>query len=203
MNGGIEHPAEAGRIDGPTVHAESDDATRELVHDDEAPVAPQHDGLAAKEVDAPEAICLVSDERQPRGPGSARGWTVVLQQDAMDDVLVDVDPERLRDDPRNPRAPESRIARFELDDRSDERLARPLWARLLRARARRKQAAVLAAYQRLMERHHCGRAHPDGDLADPSGTQKERPESAEEPIAHTEVRRTLSRAAQHDQLLFE
>ena len=40
MNGGIEHAAEAGRIDGPTVHAESDDATRELVHDDEDPVAP-------------------------------------------------------------------------------------------------------------------------------------------------------------------
>ena len=35
------------------------------------------------------------------------------------------------------------------------------------------------------------------------GTQKERPESAEEPIAHAEVRRTLSRAAQHDQLLLE
>jgi hypothetical protein len=52
-----------------------------------------------------------------------------------------------------------------------------------------------------MERQQCGRAYPNGDLADPSDTQKERPDSADEPIAHAEVRRTLSRAAQHDQLL--
>jgi hypothetical protein len=35
------------------VHADADEATRELVHDDEHPVAPEHDGLASKEVDAP------------------------------------------------------------------------------------------------------------------------------------------------------
>ena len=33
MNGGVEHATEAGAIDGPAMHAETDDATRELVHD--------------------------------------------------------------------------------------------------------------------------------------------------------------------------
>ena len=54
-----------------------------------------------------------------------------------------------------------------------------------------------------MEGQQRRRAHPDGDLADPARTQKQRPESAEEPVAHPEVGRTLSRAAQHDQLLLE
>ena len=54
-----------------------------------------------------------------------------------------------------------------------------------------------------MEGQQRGRAQSDGDLANPSRTQKKRPESAEEPIAHSEVRRTLARTAQHDQLLLE
>jgi hypothetical protein len=43
----------------------------------------------------------------------------------------------------------------------------------------------------------------DGDIPDTSWAQKQRHEFAEEPIAHAEVRHTLSRAAQHDQLLLE
>ena len=133
MNGGVAHAAEAGCIDRSAMHTESHEAPRELVHDHEHPVALEHDGRTAQEVHAPQTVCRVSDERQPRGPGSARGWTIAFRQHAVHDVLVDVDPERLRDDARNPRAPESRIARFELDDGADERLARPLWARLLRS----------------------------------------------------------------------
>ena len=49
----VEHAAEAGAIDCATVYAESDETSRELVHDHERPVASKHDGLAPKEVDAP------------------------------------------------------------------------------------------------------------------------------------------------------
>ncbi len=54
-----------------------------------------------------------------------------------------------------------------------------------------------------MDGQHRGRAQADGDLANPSWTQKKRPDSAEEPIAHSEVRRTLARTAQHDQRRLE
>ena len=116
MNGGVEHAAEVGAIDRTAVHADSDEATRELVHHHEHPVAPEHDGLASKKVHAPQAVSRVSDERQPRRPGAARGGTTVFRQHAVDDVFVDVDPERVRDDARNPRTAEPRIARLELDD---------------------------------------------------------------------------------------
>jgi hypothetical protein len=62
MDGGVEHPAEVGASDRTAVHADSDEATRELVHDHEHPVAPEHDGFASKEVHAPQAVFGVSDE---------------------------------------------------------------------------------------------------------------------------------------------
>jgi hypothetical protein len=44
------------------MHADADEATRELVHDHQHPVAPEHNRLASKEVDAPEAVGRMPDE---------------------------------------------------------------------------------------------------------------------------------------------
>src|SRR4030088_102200 len=109
VNGGVEHAADIGARDGAAMHTHADKTTRELVHDHKYPVAPEHDRLASKEVHAPEAVGGVADERQPRRPGSARSRAIVFRQHAVDDVLVDVDPECLRDDVRNPWAAEPRI----------------------------------------------------------------------------------------------
>src|SRR5215510_3230866 len=65
------------------------------------------------------------NERQPRGSVSARGRAIVCGQHAGHAVLVDVDPERVRDNVRDPWTAEPRIARRELDDGLDECLA---WA---------------------------------------------------------------------------
>ena len=71
MNGGVEHTAEAGAIDRRTVHADADEATRELVHHDEHPVASEHDGLASKEINAPQ--CPMNDSHDgPVPPGAGR-----------------------------------------------------------------------------------------------------------------------------------
>ena len=75
MNGGVEHAADVGAIDRTTVHADSDEATRELVHDHEHPVAPEHDGLASKEIHAPQAVlvCPMNDNHEgPVPPGAGR-----------------------------------------------------------------------------------------------------------------------------------
>ena len=203
VNGGVEHSAEAGAIDHAAVDAESDDATRELVHDHEHPVALEHDGLTAKEVDAPETVGRVSDERQPGRAASTRCRPIVFRQDAMHDVLVELDPERLGHDARNPRTPEARITGLELHDGSDERLARSLRAGLPRSVARGEQAAVLAMHQGPMEGEEGRRAHADGDLPDPLRTEKQGPDCTQETIADRQVRRPLAWPAQHDQLLLE
>src|SRR5712691_337851 len=203
MNGAVEHAADVGAIDGTTVHADSDEATGELVDDHEHPVAPEHDGLASKEVHAPQAVSRVSDERQPRGPGAARGGAIVFRQHAVYDVFVDVNPERVRDDARNPRTAEPRIARLELDDGLDECVARPLRSGLLRALARGEQSAVLATHQRLMKRQERRGAYADGDLSDSPWSEEERPQCADQPVAQRQTRRPLASTAQDDQLLLE
>ena len=61
MDGRVEHAADIGGRDGSPVHADADEATRELVHDHKHPVAPEHDGFAPKEVHAPqEAVFRVA-----------------------------------------------------------------------------------------------------------------------------------------------
>jgi hypothetical protein len=52
VDGGVEHPAHVNAGHCSTAHADPDQATRELVHDHQHPVAPEHDGLAAKLVQA-------------------------------------------------------------------------------------------------------------------------------------------------------
>ena len=185
------------------MHADSDEATGELVHDHEHPVAPEHDGLASKQIHAPQAVSRVSDERQPRGPGAARGGAIVFRQHAVYDVLVDVDPERVRDDARNPRTAEPGIARLELHDGLDECVVRSLRSDRLPALARREQSAVLAMHQRLMKRQECRGAQADGDLPDSPWTEEERRQSANQAVAQREVRRPLATTTKHDQLLLE
>jgi len=69
MDSGVEHAANVAACDGSPVHANADETTRKLVHHcHEHPVGSEHDRLAAKEVHAPQDVCGVSDERQPRGP---------------------------------------------------------------------------------------------------------------------------------------
>ena len=83
----VEHAADIDAGEGSAVPADANEATRELVHDDKHPIGPQHDGLAAQEVDAPQAVGGVSDERQPRGPRSARGRAIVFRQHAVHDGM--------------------------------------------------------------------------------------------------------------------
>jgi hypothetical protein len=52
----LEHPAEGHSIHDAAVDAESDDATGELVHHDENPVASQHCRFASEQVATPQTV---------------------------------------------------------------------------------------------------------------------------------------------------
>jgi hypothetical protein len=144
-------------------------------------------------------VCPMNDSQEgPVPPGA-----IVFRQHAVYDVLVDVDPERVRDDARNPRTAEPGIARLELDDGLDECVARPFRSRRPPALARGEQSAVLTMRQRLVKRQERRGAQADGDLPDSSWTEEERRQSANPPVAQRELRRPLATTTKHDQLLLE
>jgi hypothetical protein len=62
VDGDVEEAAHVGTFERTAMHADADQATRKLVHHHEHPVAAEHDGLAAKEIDAPEAVYGMADE---------------------------------------------------------------------------------------------------------------------------------------------
>jgi hypothetical protein len=67
--GVVEHAADADAVDMRRFNSESDDATREDIHDDHHPEALQQDRLASKQIDAPQAVAGFSDGGEPR-------WTI-------------------------------------------------------------------------------------------------------------------------------
>ncbi len=77
------------------MHSEADDPPRELIHNDENPVRLQGDGLTAKQIDAPETILCVTDERQPRRTSCAGLGPVVLRKNPPHHVFVYLDTKRL------------------------------------------------------------------------------------------------------------
>ncbi len=62
----VEHTTKRHAVYIAGMHSEADDPPSELIHNDENPVRLQGDGFAAKQVNAPETIFCVTDERQPR-----------------------------------------------------------------------------------------------------------------------------------------
>ena len=64
-NGTVEHPTEGDTIDGSRMDAETNNPARILIHDDQDPVSPQRDRLAAEQIHTPEAVFHVAQESQP------------------------------------------------------------------------------------------------------------------------------------------
>ncbi len=59
----IEHPTKGHTVYIVGVHTEADDPSSKLIHDNENPVRPQGDGFTPKQIDAPETIFCVADEK--------------------------------------------------------------------------------------------------------------------------------------------
>ena len=57
----VEDSAQRWSIDGPSPNTEANDSARELIHDDEHPMALEHEGFAAEKIDTPQAVFRVSE----------------------------------------------------------------------------------------------------------------------------------------------
>src|SRR5579864_8614712 len=112
----VEHAADADAVDMRRFNSESDDATREDIHDDHHPEALQQEGLASKQIDAPQAVAGFSDGGEPRRTIASRFWERVVRQNSAHDVLVNFEPEGVRNPLSNAGAAKGRIEAFDLEN---------------------------------------------------------------------------------------
>ena len=85
--GAVEHATECDTIDGPGMDAEPNDPARVLIHDDQDPVSPQRGRLAAEQIDTPEAVFHVAEEREPGWASRTRFRPVMNAQDTANNIL--------------------------------------------------------------------------------------------------------------------
>src|SRR5450631_191151 len=165
----------------------------------------QEDRFAAEEVDAPKAILRLSDQGQPGWSGSAGvAGTVVLGEDAPNDVLVDLNAKGERDLQGDAHAAKPRVALLELDDGGDEFRGWTFGAGFA-ARRRRggEEPAVLPFHQGLVELEQCRRPDQRAKLREPVRTHEQRGQAENDAIDGSEIGRPLPGAITDEQLVFE
>src|SRR5687767_14562519 len=95
---------------------ESDDTTREDMHHDDHPEALQQDRLAAKQIDAPQAVTCFSDGREPRRCCASRFWERMVRQNPAHHILIDLQAEGVRNLLGNARTAEAWIEALDLEN---------------------------------------------------------------------------------------
>src|ERR1051326_4619139 len=87
-NGLLEHPAECHAVNDAGLYSKTDDSASVLVHHDQHPIRSQGNRFASKQVNAPQAVLHVTNERQPGRTTFRWPRPVISSQDAPDDILI-------------------------------------------------------------------------------------------------------------------
>jgi len=119
-DGLVEHAAERWTVDCSGLHAKADYPAGKLIHDDQDPVAPQQNRFSPEQVQAPQTVLGMTQEREPRRSVVTAFGAVVCGQNSADHIFVDVDTKGLGQVLRDLRAAKSGIAPLEFTDSSDQ-----------------------------------------------------------------------------------
>jgi hypothetical protein len=90
--------------------------TGKLIHHHQHPMAFEANRLTSEQIDTPKAVFHVAKVSEPGRATSAGVWAIVFDQDAPNDIPVNLDAERLRDDHCNAGTAEARIPAFNFND---------------------------------------------------------------------------------------
>src|SRR5450759_4957546 len=118
-------------MDGHGKHPKTDDPAGKLSQDDQDPVTPQQDRFGPEQVQAPETVFGMTQERKPRRSEVTAFGAVVCGQNSTHHIFVDVDAKGLGQVLRDLRAAKSGIAPLEFTDGSDQFRRGPGWTWLL------------------------------------------------------------------------
>jgi len=160
-DGAVEHPAKCGTIDDTGMDAEADDATGELIHEDEDPMGAQDGRFAAEQVDTPETILRVPEEGQPGGTGGMLFRSIVMGEDPSNRVFVDGNAESEGDLLSDAGTPPGGVAKLHLEDGLHNLLTGSLGTRSAPTLGGEKEA-IFSISQGLMKGQKGGRFEYDG-----------------------------------------
>ena len=91
-DGMVEHPAYGYAVDIGRFDTKTNDPSREYIHHHHDPMTAQQNGLAAEQIEAPQAIFGLRDECQPRGASGTRVvWPVMLGEYTAHDIFIDIE----------------------------------------------------------------------------------------------------------------
>src|SRR5664279_704406 len=119
-DGLVEHVAERWTVDGHGLHAKADDPAGKLIHDYQDPVTPQQDRFGLEQVQAPETVFGLTQEREPRRSVVTAFGVVVSGQNSADHIFVKVEAKGLGQVLRDLWAAKSGIAPLEFTDGLDQ-----------------------------------------------------------------------------------
>jgi hypothetical protein len=186
----------------PALHAESDDAARELVHHDQYPTRSQCCRLAPEQIAAPQTVFHVPEKREPGRTCRIRLRPVMNIQDAANNILVDLHAEGRRNLLRNSGTAPAGITPFHFNDGVDQFFTRSLGTRLTPAFGG-KQQAVLSFGQHVVQMQQSGRLQYDGRAEKTSGAHDKGAQTGDETIRGSQVGSTLPAAIEDAQLMFD
>src|SRR5262245_17266326 len=182
------------------LNAKADDPTCEHVHHHHDPMAAQEERFAAKQIDTPQAVLHVPDKAQPGRTIVPCSGSIVLRKHAADNVFVDIDAKGTRDLLCDAGTASTGIAALELDDRVDELLRWPLWARAPMT-TRREKPPTFAFLERLVKSQQGSGLQDDRELGKSACRNEQGSKTQNEAIERIQVRRPPPRAAADDQLV--
>jgi len=110
----IEHPAQPLPIHDAAMHAKAHDATRALVHHDQNPVCTQDGRFTAKQIEAPQTVRRVTEDREPGRPTRIWCRPEPNGENAPHHILVDENAEGQGNLLSDPRTTPGRIPSFQV-----------------------------------------------------------------------------------------
>src|SRR5579862_7622028 len=104
----------------PAFYSKTDDSASALIHHHQYPIRSQTNRFALKQVDAPQTVLHISNEREPGWTAFRRHRVGMLGQNASDSILINTGPKRQIDLVRNMWTSPGRITLLHLNNRTDQ-----------------------------------------------------------------------------------
>src|ERR1039458_3729001 len=94
-DGLVEHAAERWTVNGNGLHTKADDPADKLVYDHQNPVTPQQDRFGSEQVQAPETVFGMTQQREPRRSMVTALGEVMCGQTSAHHIFVEVEAKGL------------------------------------------------------------------------------------------------------------